>query len=246
MPDNRLTEQAYWDGINLSYLLQFVPAEDKQAQWLERVLTQYAPGAGRSFEIGCYPGRFQGILGRHGFELNGIDLTPEVSGRLPSWIREHGFKVGKFSIADFESMSVDERYELVCSFGFIEHFVDWKSVFHKHIELLLPNGLLIITAPNFRGIIQRFLHAWLDQENLRRHNLQSMRPDLWKHAAVESGIDVLFAGYFGGFDFWVDQAERTCFQNNVLTKIARNLPLLRRFPFSSRLFSPYIGIVARN
>ncbi len=56
-------------------------------------------------------------------------------------------------------------------------------------------------------MLQNKLHQWLDLENLKRHNIKSMRPEIWSNYMVERGFEILFAGYFGFFTFWVEEKD---------------------------------------
>ena len=137
----------------------------------------------------------------------------------------------------------DDKYDLVCSFGFIEHFENFQEIISLHDKILSTKGKLIITTPNFRGGIQKFLHTWLDKENLRRHHIPSMNPRLWKKQLESMGYTVTWAGHFGHFDFWADKQKRNLF-NKVSLKIINLLtPMLKWLP-DSKFYSPYCGIVA--
>lgn len=59
--------------------------------------------------------------------------------------------------------------DVVSSFGFIEHFTNWREVLAKHAEPVADDGHLIIEAPNFTGAFQRWLHVNFDKANSARH-----------------------------------------------------------------------------
>jgi len=244
--NNRLANQAYWDSINRDYPLQAAGPKDGVWKWLQQTIRSQNITCGRCFEVGCYPGRYLPLFGRQGLELNGIDLTPQVSDKLPAWLRSQGLSVGKFYCEDFEIFDISERYDVVFSIGFIEHFKDWKTVLKKQAKYVAKGGWLIVCVPNFRGVVQRLLHQYLDLENLNRHNLESMKLKRWKQVTDAIGLRHVFSGYFGGFDFWVEKKRRTAFEQNVLKMIARSLPLLRQLMPDSKLYSPYCGLVAKR
>ena len=65
---------------------------------------------------------------------------------------------------DFFSFNTKEKYDLVSSFGFIEHFDNTEEVFAKHCDLVNDNGYLVIGLPNLRGInhiIQLLVDCWM-------------------------------------------------------------------------------------
>ena len=53
---------------------------------------------------------------------------------------------------DFFSFMHAEQYDVVTSFGFIEHFDDYEMLIKKHFELLKNNGYMIITIPVLTGL----------------------------------------------------------------------------------------------
>ena len=74
---------------------------------------------------------------------------------------------------DFLQWSTSERFDLVYSFGFIEHFNDWPGMIRRHAELVAEGGYLFLTTPYFRKL-QYALHWLLDTPNLRQHNVHAM------------------------------------------------------------------------
>ena len=64
----------------------------------------------------------------------------------------------------------------VSSFGFIEHFVNWKEILTQQARLVNNGGYLVVEAPNFYGLIQKMLHWFFDKENYKRHYVPSMSP----------------------------------------------------------------------
>jgi SAM-dependent methyltransferase len=45
--------------------------------------------------------------------------------------------------------SIEEKFDIICSFHTLEHLVDLTGIFDKFYERLLPRGSLIIEVPNF-------------------------------------------------------------------------------------------------
>ena len=221
-----------------------IDKSDPTRKFLERFLPHIPKG--RCLEVGCFPGRYLAVFGEAGFSLNGVDLTPGVDGRLKQWlVREH-FKVQELWNEDFFRFQPNEKFDLVYSLGFIEHFVNWQEALAKHITLVKPGGFLLITTPNFAGFFQRLLRTLVDRENVKRHYLPSMRPDLWEKIARRAGLEIVFSGYFGGFDFWVRDQRRNFLQERLLRAIVRRTPDIARVaPENLRFSSGYCGLVAR-
>lgn len=244
MSQQTLVEQAYWDASYAAMKPTMAPAGDAVREWLEQHVPK-AQGEQHALEIGCYPGRYLSVIGKLGYVVHGIDLTPAVERMKPA-LDTMGLRTGEFSHADFLKHDAKRRYDLVCSFGFIEHFHDWQGMVKRHGELVAPGGLLVLETPNFRGWLQRFLHRALDATNLRRHHLGAMQPEAWARILRAQGFEVLTQGHMGQFDFWSDSPPPNFFQRLLLRALNKATPWLRRRTPGSAALSPYCVLIARK
>ncbi len=241
MENGSIVEQDIWDKGYQQYTLS-ISQNQRENAFLERFLPARQ---GSALEIGCFPGRYLPLVGRKGYTLSGIDRTPRVA-ELPSWLTGLGCKVGKFYQADFCAWQAESRYDAVISFGFVEHFTNWDEIFVKHCSLVAPGGVLLVTFPNFGGMAQKYLHAWLDAQNLSLHWQEAMRIARYREICARQGFEIVFSGYWGGFDFWLggeaklSRLQQLCFK--VLCKLSRHGASLPSFSWSA----PYCGIVAKR
>lgn len=237
--------QQYWDESYRNYV--YTVAQDEVTAWLDKQ-QGYFGSSGRLFEFGCYPGRYLSYLGKKGWVVNGVDLTPGIEEpQFKVWLHKEGIRTGLIKQADALSYAqeTEDRYDMVCSFGFIEHFENFLRLIELHDRLLKNGGWLAITTPNFRGSVQKFLHTNLNSAALNIHYLPAMQPWLWKKKLEDLGYAVKEAGYFGGFDFWYDEAKRNIVQRFVLKVIRKVKPFLKGVP-NKAIYSPYCGIVAQK
>jgi 2-polyprenyl-3-methyl-5-hydroxy-6-metoxy-1,4-benzoquinol methylase len=239
-----LVKQEVWDE---SYRKYDKGAERKKSdpliEWIQ--LTSSLAEEGRCIEIGCYPGGYTNEFGKLGHEISGMDLTPRVL-ELNQIFQRRNYKVGEFLQKDFFEFKPENKYNIVFSIGFIEHFNDYKTVIAKHCDLVENNGLLLIVVPNFRGHIQHFLHKWLDNENLKQHNVLSMNPKEWEKTLINNNFEIIKSGYIGGFDFWV--GGKKGFSRTIRKLSASIIKRLFRKILStpSESYSPYCGVIARK
>ncbi|MCC6277887.1 MAG: class I SAM-dependent methyltransferase [Oligoflexia bacterium] len=237
-----LYAQDVWDTGYSNLQFAMANESDPVTQFLatHSKLTQ-----GSCLEVGCFPGRYLAVLGELGFELNGIDLTPRIHPEMTQWLKSRGYRLGDFSREDFLNSVVRQRYDLVYSLGFIEHFTNWKEVLRAHARLVKPGGRILISTPNFSGVVQKFLHRIFDKQNLDRHFLPSMNPKAWENELLSMGFKTEFGGYFGGFDFWVGEQKRSVLSRTGLAVFSRILlPIIRMIVrVNSKHWSPHCGIV---
>ncbi len=248
-PDQRignttLVDQSYWDRSYADMAPTVAPPGDVVRTWLETQIPR-PTGEQHVLEVGCFPGRYLGVLGQLGYTVHGIDLTPAVR-RMKPGLDALGLRTGDFHEADFLSFEPGRRYDVVCSFGFIEHFQDWAAVLRKHAALVAPGGRIIIETPNFRGAVQQLFHRWLDAENLKRHNLAAMVPQAWADVLRSEGFTVERAGYFGPFDFWHDSGGSGLVRRVGFGLLRLISPLLKHLPEGSATWSPYAGLIAHK
>lgn len=207
--DNESLVTEHYDVVWAGVKPLSVPIQNPLRAWIEKWCP---PGEGDCLEVGCYPGAYLEIFGRLGYTLHGIDLTKHLSDAVPAaWLVSQGFKVGSFVRGDFLSMDLGRQYDVVCSFGFIEHFANFREVLTKHINLVRPGGTLIVEAPNLRTGVQRMLFEAFNRRALERHYLPSMNPNTWANTVASAGMIVLWSGYFGGFSSFFLPSHRNSF-----------------------------------
>ncbi|RZL52555.1 MAG: methyltransferase domain-containing protein [Pedobacter sp.] len=142
-------------------------------------------------------------------------------------------------------LKAEGRYNVVCSFGFIEHFRNWRDVIRLQASLVDNGGLIIITTPNFSGFFQFWYHKILDKENLDRHIQESMNPNKWKEIVIEEGFDVIDYGYIG-FEFW-DENPKKNFVERILKRVLIHVAkCINRLTPNHRTTASYCYLVARR
>lgn len=236
--------QGRWDTGYEQLDLQPASEDDQIRVWLEKFVP---PGNGECLEIGCFPGRYLAVLAELGYEVHGIDRTPRVTPDLRDWMRSQGHRTGEFVRGDVFLHTFDRQFDVVCSFGFIEHFNRWPELVQLHAHLVKDRGWLALSTPNFRGGLQRFLHQQLDAVNLAEHNLDAMQPQRWSQIVQAMGFEIVMCGYIGPFDLWVGPYQsRSLLQRIALEGIRRMKPLIRCLPDNVGAYAPYCGLIARK
>ena len=246
---SNIAEQEIWDQSYINF--QFFEAKDAVTKTVDAFLdTCSFPENTSCFELGCFPGRYLVHFGKkYKFVVNGIDSTKYLDNRFIEYLKSEGVKVGTVKRADvFDYINTaGKTYDIVYSMGFIEHFEDYLGVLMEHDRLVAKGGLLIIFCPNFRGSFQYKAHKFFDDENLKIHVVPSMNPEQWAEELVMKGYEIISAGYYGGFDFWVGSQKRSFakrFLLRIFSRVRSILKLILRK--NSPSYSPYCGIIARK
>jgi SAM-dependent methyltransferase len=241
MNNINLASQEYWDcgysGVVFNEMPNKYPIVKKVYSFFKKT------GSKNVFEIGCFPGRFLYHFGKIGYELNGIDQTKYLN-EMVEWFKGNNFKVGKFVCGDIFNISYENKYDVVFSSGFLEHFINYEEVLKIHAGLVKDGGHIFITVPNFSGRIQKQLHSIFDLENLNRHYLPSMDILKWKEVLKNEGFEIKDSGYIGGFDFWVDNQERSIFKKIFIKIMLRFVPI--RFLPNNKSYSPEMFLIAKK
>jgi len=257
MQAENIVDQKYWNKGYKGRVLSI--ADNPVTKEIDRLLYIFdkkgmKPGRGSlCFEVGCYPGGILAHLGKkHGYVVNGVDLTSELDDRFLNFFLSENIKTGILIQDDFKHC-INQLYkenitfDVVYSVGFIEHFRNYNDVILFCGRILKPGGLMIVETPNFRGRIQYAMHYIADKENLNRHVIAAMNPEEWARALSSQGYEILHKGYFGGFRYWSDIQRRTIFQKVANKCFIYVSHLLEGKKIkNSMLYSPYCILVARK
>jgi 2-polyprenyl-3-methyl-5-hydroxy-6-metoxy-1,4-benzoquinol methylase len=200
-------------------------------------------------EIGCARSVWLPYFSKEfGFNVTGIDYS-EIGCQQAMQVLSKAEVKGEIVCADFFSPpgSMLKAFDVVVSFGVLEHFKDTAACVAAFSKFLKPGGLLITNIPNLlglNGLIQKVvnrtifdIHVSIDINTLKRaHQINGLR--------IISCNYFLFAN-FGVLNLenlrgsrlfeWVIYA-RSWF-NNAIWTLERVIPFLK----PNRWSSPYIN-----
>jgi SAM-dependent methyltransferase len=105
-------------------------------------------------DVGCGNGNISLQLGHNGFNVLGIDISEEsiqnakANNSLPNVV---------FRAIPVEELNTDEKYDAVVCSEVIEHLHAPDGVVVNLVNLLNPDGILIVTVPNGYGPRELFI-----------------------------------------------------------------------------------------
>lgn len=143
-------------------------------------------------EVGSAPGEHLLLFHqKFGYSPYGIEYTEAGAEANRRLFAQHDIDVAQVICADVFSPMVAERYagyfDVVSSFGFVEHFTDVRPVIQCHLELLKEGGWLVVQIPRLSGF--NYWLAWLfNRETLPMHNLHIMEREAFR--ALFEGLPV--------------------------------------------------------
>jgi SAM-dependent methyltransferase len=239
----RLVEKEYWEQVAAdagNYIGYQLPFHDLFMKLLPK-------GGQYSFiEVGCAPGRNLSYFHKHfGYRPFGVDYIRNFD-VVKGLLAQHGLPQAVLYNADLFEFNPPERFDIVGSFGFIEHFTEWKEAIHRIVALAKPGGYVVTTIPYFRRG-QYLLRRLLTPEAFERHNLDMMDLEKLKQAHQQEGVELIYADYFNIFDFWGNEPKgvikRLLFK--FVMKVAR---FFEKYPVNlpNRFFSPHIVLIGKR
>ena len=200
-----------------------------------------------AIELGGFPGYYAIYLKKY----QHLDTTLFDyfihEGLINQLLEKNELKPGDINVieADLFEYKSEKLYDLVLSFGLIEHFNDTKAIIQSHLQFLKPGGVLFITLPNFKSV-NGWVQKNFDRENYDKHNINSMDPPLLAEYCKQLGLKEVASYYHGKFSVWLEnKAEQSAaakllvktiwFAGKIATKIV---------PIESKSLSPYIVLKA--
>jgi 2-polyprenyl-3-methyl-5-hydroxy-6-metoxy-1,4-benzoquinol methylase len=204
---NAITTPDYWEGnwAHIDVPEAINPGNDAPENHYYQVMHKYFVGAlgercvpgARLIEIGCGGSSWLPYFNRtFGYEVSGIDYT--VTGtRLSKLILDKAGVSGKIVQGDLFDPPPNwiERFDVVISFGLVEHFENTSDVVYACSRYLRPGGQMITLVPTMRGLYG-LAYRLLRPEVYRKHIPQNQLSLAQAH--TNSGLKVVCCDYVLG------------------------------------------------
>jgi len=206
----RLTEVAFWDDCWKRYPIpSAVDFNSPFDRCLARALLRNLRDIhGDVFEVGCAPGKWLAFMAENfGMKANGIEYSDAGTQATHRNFQALNLPVDTIIAGDFFDIKPEPRFDVVMSFGFIEHFDKPDAVVARHAAWLKPGGKLIIGVPNFNGIYKP-LQTILDRSILDKHNLNIMNLGYFRGLVQPLRLELQSLEYVASFEPSLPVAER--------------------------------------
>ncbi len=197
--------QAYWTGVwENSGLSPAIDLRSKDLHFFpQRAIHKLFKKAleGRNtrgmklLEIGCGNSAWLPYLkNEFGFDVYGIDYSEEGCEQAKKILEREGVD-GTIYCTDAFTPAEDllSEFDVVCSFGVVEHFNDTAKTLHAFSGYLRKGGLLITAIPNMCGI-----NGWMHKVmNRQLYDIHVPIDKIQLSTAVQQGeLKNIFTGYY--------------------------------------------------
>jgi len=197
-------------------------------------------------ELGGFPGFYSVFVRKYmGMHVSLLDkyIDEECMNELCAInnVDESEITIIKEDIFKFKPL---KKYDLVFSFGLVEHFINLDKVIGKHMEILKRNGYSVIGVPNFLGL-NGYFQKIFDPKNLSIHNLKAMDVNvLEKIIKKRSDVKDFEIFYYGGLAIWLENLNKRSVFLILIVYITNIIGrLVKIAKMNSKFVSPYVFLI---
>lgn len=245
-----LVEKKHWDNIYdrnlnaINYISNLNLFRSYYHFVLFSIISRFIKGNNfkNVIEIGCAPGNYL-VKFKKEFHLEtyGVEYSKNGYHKTLENIKKYDISSDNIFLNDFFDKDFletnKEKYDLVFSTGFIEHFDSPENIINNQTKLTRKGGLVICLIPN-----KIHLNALFSTEkSLSMHNLKIMNIDSFRNIFEKNNLLVLYCNYIGGiFNIGLFQAK------NSFVKILAFIVLILQRLFLDNFQKIYFKITGKD
>jgi len=245
--ENNLTDRAFWKSFWESKKDLIFPIKPDYVfgDILGKLIAE--KGIKNAIELGGFPGYYSIYLKKYQHLDTTLFDYYVHEGIINELLQKNGLQPGDINIieADLFNYTPTQLYDMVLSFGLIEHFSDTAAIIKTHLQFLKPGGTLFITLPNFTGV-NGWVQRKFDLENYNKHYIDCMNPAFLAETCRQLGLTEVESYYHGRFSTWLEnRAEKPTLVKAIVKSVwLAGKIITKLIPVESKLLSPYIVLKA--
>lgn len=156
---------------------------------------------GKIFELGCGASQLLVEASSYDWEVSGIDFNNKSIDILEYFLEREERKIGEFicdDIFDYDCSPLADKYDIIISSGFLEHFNNPEDIIKKWRVILKPGGRIISMIPNLLSTNAKLLKKY-DNKIWDIHVVYD--PEQLDEMHINAGLKIhKSATYCGGYD----------------------------------------------
>ncbi|SAL51122.1 type 11 methyltransferase [Caballeronia sordidicola] len=203
---------------------------ERNLHWLKTLLKYRSPSDGKALELGCSHGSFVALMRMAGFDASGVELSP--------WVVDFAQKTFgvPISLGPIENLDITPgSLDVVVAMDVLEHLPDPATTMGRCLELLKPDGLLLVQTPQFVGGASyeefvagknRFLEMLIPEEHIYLFTRESVTR---MFRGLGAGFIHFEPAIFAHYDmfFVVSRTHLTCRPTDVVSTALESRPVGR-------------------
>lgn len=254
--NDRLTSKDFWDAqwSDVAGPIDFDPTRPGFSDVHEMLLRVLPKDPTlRCLEIGCFPGTYMWYFKTFfGYRIAGIEYVDRCISACKENFRKLGMEAEIIhdDVFTYTPPEGRELWDVVASFGFIEHFEDSEKVIARHLDLLKPGGFLVLVIPNHAGLNGEILKR-VDHQNYLAHNQMSYER-MERALAATGRAELVEGGYRGRIGFWATQLYAKAAERGRVAYLLVRAPLhvletVGKYVMpNTKFFAPSSALIARK
>ena len=244
---NNLTDRSFWKAFweSKKDLIFYIKPDYVFGDILAKLIKEN--GIKSAVELGGFPGYYSIYLKKYEHLDTTLFDYYVHEGLVKQLLAKNGLQDGDIKIieADLFNYTPAEKYDMVLSFGLIEHFSDTKAIINTHLQFLKPGGTLFITLPNFTGV-NGWVQRKFDLDNYNKHYIDCMNPAFLAESCKQLGLKNIESYYHGKYTVWLENRDQKSGIVKALVKgIWIGIKVASKLTSKqSKALSPYIVVKA--
>lgn len=244
--NNELSDKPHWQARFRNVLYEV------KSSCYERYFKNYLPvdSSKTCIEIGVVPGNHLIYLAKfHKYRPVGLDYVDDI-GFVGDNLIFNGISEFELIKEDFLEWNPEKKYDIVCSFGFVEHFENYEEVIKKHMDIVKEGGYLVISVPYLKYFQFLLRKIFYKKEHLEKilsiHNLEIMNLKKLENVIISNNhFEKLFSGYICEMTIWFKPIDPFIKPNrkSMLRVLKLFEKQVNKVGFSSRFISPAIMVI---
>lgn len=255
--NEKLSSKEYWDEVLKKTKLPVMVSDKQYTAWIQNIFfeeilkqKQYKT----LIEVGSGSSAWLPYLAKkYNLKVSGLDYSETGCRICEENLKLLGADYDEVVCEDIFAWESEKKYDVIISFGVIEHFDDPVKIIEIFARHLNPEGVMITVIPNLPGLAGK-LTKWLLPEVYSYHKIITDKQLESYHK--DNGLDTWKCKYTGMFypmiipwtsktDGWLFksgtyQRKTVLYVISVFNFVFTKVLLMFKIRLSSQLWSPFV------